>query len=94
MPGSLGVETMAQALIKSASAWDLPENLKWRSKAGGKINWKYRGQITPEIKEFEIELHIKNISQTSEGAEISADGILWKDSKPIYKVDNISLETY
>jgi PfaB family protein len=94
MPGSLGVETMAQALIKSASAWDLPENLKWRSKAGGKINWKYRGQITPDIKEFEIELHIKNISQTSEGVEISADGILWKDSKPIYKVENISLETY
>ena len=94
MPGSLGVETMAQALIKSASAWDLPENLKWRSKAGGKINWKYRGQITPDIREFEIELHIKNISQTSDGAEISADGILWKDSKPIYKVENITLETY
>jgi len=94
MPGSLGVETMAQALIKRASAWDLPENLKWRSKAGGKINWKYRGQITPDIREFEIELHIKNISQTPEGAEISADGILWKDSKPIYKVENITLETY
>jgi len=94
MPGSLGVEAMAQALIKSASAWGLPENLKWRSKAGGKISWKYRGQITPDIKEFEIELHIKNISQTSQGAEISADGILWKDSKPIYKVDNINLETY
>jgi len=94
MPGSLGVETMVQALIKSASAWDLPENLKWRSKTGGKINWKYRGQITPDIMEFEIELHIKNISQTSEGAEIIADGILWKDSNPIYKVENISLETY
>ena len=94
MPGSLGVETMAQALIKSASAWDLPENLKWRSKTGGKINWKYRGQITPDIMEFEIELHIKNISQTSEGAEIIADGILWKDSKPIYKVENITLESY
>ncbi len=94
MPGSLGVETMAQALIKSASVWDLPENLKWRSKAGGKINWKYRGQITPDIREFEIELHIKNISQTSQGAEISADGILWKDSKPIYKVENITLESY
>jgi len=94
MPGSLGVETMAQALIKSVSAWDLPENLKWRSKSGGKINWKYRGQITPDIKEFEIELHIKNISHTSQGAIVSADGLLWKDSRPIYKVDNITLETY
>ena len=94
MPGSLGVETMAQALISSASLLDLPGRLKWRIKTGGEISWKYRGQITPDIREFEIELHIKNISQTSQGSEISADGMLWKDSKPIYKVENITLETY
>jgi len=94
MPGSLGVETMAQVLIKSASTWDLPENLNWRSKTGGKIIWKYRGQITPDIREFEIELHIKNIVHASGRAEISADGTLWKNSKPIYKVENITLESY
>ena len=94
MPGSLGVETMAQALISSASFLDLPGSLKWRIRTGGEISWKYRGQITPDIREFEIELHIKNIIQTSQGSEISADGMLWKDSKPIYKVENITLETY
>ena len=94
MPGSLGVETMAQALIASASFLDIPSRLKWRIKTGGEISWKYRGQITPDIKKFEIELHIKNISQTSQGSEISADGMLWKDSKPIYRVENITLETY
>ena len=94
MPGSLGVETMAQALLKSASAFGLPEDLKWRIKTGGKINWKYRGQITPDIKEFEIELDIKNINQTKHKTEIIADGMLWKESKPIYKIENITLETY
>ena len=94
MPGSLGVETMAQALIASTSYLGLPKPLKWRIRTGGEISWKYRGQITPDIKQFEIELHIRNISQTSQGSEISADGMLWKDSKPIYRVENITLETY
>ena len=94
MPGSLGVETMVQAIITSVSAWDLPAHLKWKINSGGKTIWKYRGQITPDIKDFEIELHIKSINQTSVGWEISADGMLWKDSKPIYQVDNISLAAY
>ncbi len=94
MPGSLGVETMVQALIASVPAWEVPAHLKWKINSGGKIIWKYRGQITPDIRDFEIELPIKSINQTSVGWEISADGLLWKDSKPIYQVNNISLATF
>ena len=94
MPGSLGVENMAQALVASAPTWNLSEHYKWRIKTGKKTSWKYRGQITPNISDFDIELHVKYINQTTQGAEICADGILWKNSKPIYMVENISLETY
>ena len=97
MPGSLGVEAIQQSLQAFCLAYDL--GCEFRSPrfsllTDTNMQWKYRGQITPDIKQFEIELHIRNISQTSQGTEISADGMLWKDSKPIYRVENITLETY
>lgn len=85
---------MVQALIESTPVFNLPGHFKWRAKSGGKISWKYRGQITPDIREFDIELHIKSITKTAQSTEISADGMLWKESKPIYKVENITLEAY
>ena len=94
MPGSLGVETMAQAMISSAPNWEIPPDLKWRIKPDSKLIWKYRGQITPDIPEFIIDIHIKDISRTNNSWQISADGQLWKGSKRIYQVDNLSLETY
>ncbi len=94
MPGSLGVETMVQAMISGISQWDLPSDLNWRIKPGASLSWKYRGQITPDIKEFIIDIHIKKITRTNNSWEISADGQLWKESKRIYQVDNLTLETY
>ncbi len=94
MPGSLGVETMARALMAGSSAWDLPPDLRWRIKPGTSLGWKYRGQITPDIKDIKIDLHIKKISRSNKTWEISADGQLWKESKRIYRVENLTLETY
>jgi len=94
MPGSLGVETMVQAMISGISQWDLPSDLNWRIKPGAKLSWKYRGQITPDIKDFIIDIHLKKITRTNKSWEIRADGQLWKESKRIYQVDNLTLETY
>jgi PfaB family protein len=94
MPGSLGVETMVQAMISGISQWDLPSDLNWRIKPGAKLSWKYRGQITPDIKDFIIDIHLKKITRTNTSWEIRADGQLWKESKRIYQVDNLTLETY
>jgi 3-hydroxymyristoyl/3-hydroxydecanoyl-(acyl carrier protein) dehydratase len=93
MPGSLGVETMARALMLGAHSFGV-HTQNWQIKEGSKLDWKYRGQITPDINAFEVELHIKHIIQTSEGWEICADGSLWKDSIRIYQVDNLTLQTY
>jgi PfaB family protein len=93
MPGSLGVETMARALMLGAQSLGVPAQ-HWQIKEGSKFKWKYRGQITPDINAFEIDLHIKHITKTSRGWEICADGSLWKNSMRIYQVDNLTLQTY
>jgi 3-hydroxymyristoyl/3-hydroxydecanoyl-(acyl carrier protein) dehydratase len=92
MPGSLGVETMVKALSKAVGSWGLPEDLHWKVKSGSKTIWKYRGQITPNTENFLIDLHVTNIARTASGWEITANGNLWKDSKRIYQVQDLSLE--
>ncbi|MEJ2412981.1 MAG: hypothetical protein P8Y34_08300 [Anaerolineales bacterium] len=94
MPGSLGVETMAAALQTAAGQWGIPDNLVWRMAADSRLDWKYRGQINPENGEITVDLHIKSIKKNNMGWEINADGQLWKDSKRIYQVDNLKLESY
>ena len=94
MPGSLGVETMVQAMIKSAPTWDIPASLRWRIKPGTKTSWKYRGQITPDIEEITIEIHIKEINSQDNHWEMVADGYLWKKNTRIYQVENLTLESY
>lgn len=94
MPGSLGVETMAQALIKSAKFWEIPETLRWRVKPELKTIWKYRGQITREITQVGIELHIKSIETENQQWQIIADGNLWNGEVRIYHINDLALETY
>jgi 3-hydroxymyristoyl/3-hydroxydecanoyl-(acyl carrier protein) dehydratase len=94
MPGSLGVESMFQALAKSSTSLGTNPNAKWRIKPGSKTSWKYRGQITPGVEHIVIELHIKEIGLGRNGDHITADGNLWLGSTRIYEVKDISLETY
>jgi PfaB family protein len=93
MPGSLGVETIARGMMAAAPAWDVPAHLQWRIKPGIRMVWKYRGQITPDIGQIRIEIHLKSITRTSSGWEIRADGDLWKGPRRIYQVEDISLES-
>jgi len=94
MPGSLGVEIMAQVLAAGSASWGIPAGLPWRMLPGQNTTWKYRGQITPDIQEIFVELHIKRILPTGQGWQIFADGKLWKGTMPIYQLENLALETY
>jgi PfaB family protein len=94
MPGSLGVETMAQAIIQSAPIWGIPEKRRWRIKPGQKTAWKYRGQITRDVNEITIDLHIKEITPVDQGWQIISDGNLWKGNVRIYQITDLALETY
>jgi 3-hydroxymyristoyl/3-hydroxydecanoyl-(acyl carrier protein) dehydratase/malonyl CoA-acyl carrier protein transacylase len=94
MPGSLGIETIAQAIVKSAPELRLPENKHWRIKPGTRINWKYRGQITRDVKGIKFDFHIKDIIHGDHGWQIIGDGNLWKEDVRIYQVTDLSLESY
>ncbi len=94
MPGSLGIETMARALMAAAPSWGIPVNLDWRFAPSQAMVWKYRGQIPPAVREITLELHLKSLQNTGSGWEIRAEGQLWLGSKRIYQVENLCLETY
>ncbi|MCJ7715490.1 MAG: PfaB family protein, partial [Anaerolineales bacterium] len=94
MPGSLGIETIAQAIIKSAPELRVPENTPWRIKPGTRTAWKYRGQITRETSGIKIDFHIKDIIPGDQGWKIIGDGNLWKEDIRIYQVTDLSLESY
>jgi 3-hydroxymyristoyl/3-hydroxydecanoyl-(acyl carrier protein) dehydratase len=94
MPGSLGVETMAAALGAAAPQWGIPGNLGSKMAPNTQLAWKYRGQITPDIRKITVDLHIKSIINKGPTWEITADGQLWKGSKRIYLVENLCLESF
>ena len=95
MPGSLGVETMGQALSAGAMVLgNLPADLNWRLKENEQISWKYRGQITPDVESYQIRLHVKEIVKGQQNWIIKADGELWRGSKHIYQVNNLCFESY
>lgn len=85
---------MSQALIKWAPLWDISEDQQWRIKPGQKTTWKYRGQITRDVNQIEIELHIKSITAGNQGWEIIADGDLWNGEGRIYHITDLALESY
>lgn len=93
MPGSMGVETMARALMAAAPNWNIPKDLAWRIKANSSMSWKYRGQITPDTPGLVLDLHLKSVTQTHNSWEIHADGQLWANSRRIYEVENLCLES-
>jgi 3-hydroxymyristoyl/3-hydroxydecanoyl-(acyl carrier protein) dehydratase len=93
MPGSLGVEAMARAIISASPEWGIPHNAQWRVKPNRTTTWKYRGQITPTTSQVGIELHIKEFAAEDRITSILADGTLWKENKRIYQIENIALET-
>ena len=94
MPGSLGVETMVQALAASSSRLGKDAGIGWRIKQGARTSWKYRGQITPGVESIDVELHIKEQNNGDVKRQIAADGNLWLGKTRIYEVKGISLEAY
>lgn len=85
---------MAAAVRTAATQWGIPGDLSWQMAAKNPLSWKYRGQITPDIRQIGVDLHIKSLIKKGPAWEITADGQLWKGSKRIYLVENLCLESY
>jgi len=97
MPGSLGVESMIQALEifcvheNLAKKYDIPApafNMN-----AGKTEWKYRGQLTPKNNQMDCEVHVKSIEFMKEKGivEVVADGFLYVDRLRTYAVTNLRI---
>lgn len=85
MPGSLGLESLMQVLEAEASARN-PEAKAWRVALGKRHQWIYRGQVRPKDKKVNLALTIKD------DAPLKADGILYCDNLPIYRLENLEIE--
>ena len=91
MPGSLGVEAIIQAMQAFALQQELGESFKnpCFSPVLSKVIWKYRGQIIPNNKFMQLEVHVKNIKQKSGQIVLTADANLWREDLRIYEVSDI-----
>jgi 3-hydroxymyristoyl/3-hydroxydecanoyl-(acyl carrier protein) dehydratase len=95
MPGSLGVEAMLQAMQIYAVASDLGTGL--RSPRFGvpvcapPMSWRYRGQITQQHQQFELEVHISDQQREPHGVTLQGDASLWIDGLRIYEARNAAI---
>jgi 3-hydroxymyristoyl/3-hydroxydecanoyl-(acyl carrier protein) dehydratase len=94
MPGSLGVESILQAMQVYALQQDLGKDFKspkFVQVPNHKTVWKYRGQILLSAKEMHLEVHVKSIEKGESQLVIIADAFLWNDKMRIYQVTDIAL---
>jgi 3-hydroxymyristoyl/3-hydroxydecanoyl-(acyl carrier protein) dehydratase len=93
MPGSLGVESILQAIRMFAIRQKLGDRFHSPcfTNAISTTVWKYRGQIIKTDDRMFIEAHIKNIENLPEKTVITADASLWKDGLRIYELTNVAI---
>lgn len=82
MPGSLGVEGLAQLAAHALGA----ETVAFLDH--GKLDWKYRGQVTRDREKLLLQLEVTERSDT----HLVCNGWLTADGTPIYAVEGLSLK--
>jgi len=94
MPGSLGVESMIQALELFSVEQGYATGIASPCFAHdlGVCKWKYRGQLTPKNKVLECEVHVKKVERVADGMQIVADGFLLVDSLRVYQTTDLRLK--
>jgi 3-hydroxymyristoyl/3-hydroxydecanoyl-(acyl carrier protein) dehydratase len=93
MPGSLGIETMLQAIQLFIINSDLGKDFKSPKFTHriGETKWCYRGQINPQVDSMAIELHITAVEKNDGKVTVIADASLWKEKIRIYEAKNLSV---
>jgi 3-hydroxymyristoyl/3-hydroxydecanoyl-(acyl carrier protein) dehydratase len=96
IPGSLGIESMAQLLkVFALERWPNFKNnhdsaAQFQCPAPGvEMRWTYRGQVIPGNDRVSVQIHLVKID--SENATLIVDGYLAVDGRTIYSVENLSL---
>jgi 3-hydroxymyristoyl/3-hydroxydecanoyl-(acyl carrier protein) dehydratase len=94
MPGSLGVESIVEALQCLALRTGLTRS--FRSARFGhapdvRTVWKYRGQIVEGARTMAVEAHITSVEHRDGALVLLAEASLWRDGLRIYEVCDLSL---
>jgi len=91
MPGSLGIEAIAQAMqlfIQRQNGAAARVSMA----SGQEMVWKYRGQVLQKHHRVQVEIHFRPVQRTRSGAVFSGDASLWADDRRIYAVHNLAFE--
>jgi PfaB family protein len=95
MPGSIGVETMIEALQTFAITTGLTDEIPgghFEPVSGGHtVTWKYRGQVLGTVEKTHVECQVKEIVRHADHLTIMADASLWRDDLRIYEVKDLGL---
>ncbi|MBA2227405.1 beta-ketoacyl synthase N-terminal-like domain-containing protein [Thermogemmata fonticola] len=72
-------------------AHHLPANVSWQAPAlGVRHHWSYRGQIIPTHQRVTVEADVVAIDERQR--RLTANGLLWVDGRPIYRMEQFTLE--
>ncbi|MBF0238104.1 MAG: hypothetical protein HQM12_10385, partial [SAR324 cluster bacterium] len=93
MPGSLGVESILQAMQVFCLQQGLGSSFQSPrfTHRLDTVFWKYRGQIIPANRQMTIEVNITDIQQTADCVTVIARANLMKDNLRIYEITDIAL---
>jgi len=92
MPGSLGVEAAFQAMVGYAR-WRYPKvsGGVTRQVVDHEMVWKYRGQITPEDRQWRVAVQLTDVRVDPAGVTLFGDASVWKDDARIYQIDGMAV---
>ena len=94
MPGSLGVESIFEALQCFVLRTGLTRNFRsprFAITPDVVTAWKYRGQIVEGVKVMRVEAHIRSTETRGETVLLRADASLWRDGLRIYELHDLAL---
>jgi 3-hydroxymyristoyl/3-hydroxydecanoyl-(acyl carrier protein) dehydratase len=94
MPGSLGLEAVAQAIQAFAIQANLGADFKQPRFAQAEnqtMVWKYRGQVLSDSNQINVEVNITGIERQGDRLVIKADASLWKGQLRIYEFKQMAV---
>ena len=95
MPGSLGVEAIAQVIqwymLESGLDDGLPQSRFETVPLDEPIRWKYRGQVIPTDAKVTVEADILEVAETEDSRTAYAEAWLWVDGRRIYHLPRFGM---
>jgi 3-hydroxymyristoyl/3-hydroxydecanoyl-(acyl carrier protein) dehydratase len=93
MPGSLGVESIVEALQYLIMSMGLTEGFRsprFGHLSGGRTVWKYRGQVLADARSIAVEVHITGVEERDDAQVVTAEASLWRDGLRIYALNDLA----